>query len=101
MPVLLMDSQDVTVAPDFSLSHIVRAGFSSDNCFLLLPLLDALRRVDKALGNPLTPDPDATDAENLRRKQSDSPANQDDASLRLTQLVERIYSMITHKGESG
>lgn len=59
VPVLVGDTADLTVAPDFQINHLLRLKASEGRCFIVLPLLRAIRELDKALGNEPTPDPDA------------------------------------------
>ena len=59
IPVLIGDVAELIVAADFSVNHLLRLKASEGRCLIALPLLQAIRELDKALGNELTPDPDA------------------------------------------
>ena len=66
VPVLVGDTNELTVASDFHVNHLLRLKASEGRCFIVLPLLRAIRELDNVLGNEPTPDPDAVLQRQLR-----------------------------------
>lgn len=100
VPVLFGDAADLTVLPDFQVNHLLRLKASEGRCFLVLPLLRAIRELDKALGNEPTPDPDAVLQRQMRPADDiGSPVSVLD-DIPLGELLSRIRR-ITRRDENS